>query len=275
MATPTAALLVSTKGADEAWAASVAAPAVRRAKRASDDDVYGKGPSTQQPPVDFMSLGLTGLWNCKGAHIRFRLADGQVVFTCGRDVAHRATVHGAERCAAGSSGNSRAASAEHSVVHGVLSASPPWTAISNKGAVAYNLWAEGVPAVYSCLWRDSPPHEAMQLALVGHELWQLQLDKALKLLYLALAAEVAGSKARASGVDYVWLLGGQRGQAKWQRLATLRGLGVHVGDDRALAVGRITDFFAGAADARPTRTTPLSRCTLLFAHCSTGGGAGR
>eukprot|EP00965_Chrysotila_dentata_P224261 6194082-Pleurochrysis_carterae.AAC.1 len=58
----------------------------------------------------------------------------------------------------------------------------------------------------------------------------------------------AAGKARASGVDEVWLLGSQREPATWQRLASLRALGVHVGDKGALLVERVADFLAGVAD---------------------------
>eukprot|EP00965_Chrysotila_dentata_P178138 5884059-Pleurochrysis_carterae.AAC.1 len=92
MATPAAALAVSTEST-EARAAAAVVRAVRRARRANDD-AYGKGSSAQQPPVDFTSLGLTG-WNGQGAQSLWRLADGRVLFTGGHDVAYHATTEGA------------------------------------------------------------------------------------------------------------------------------------------------------------------------------------
>eukprot|EP00965_Chrysotila_dentata_P041317 1370150-Pleurochrysis_carterae.AAC.1 len=93
MATPATALMVSTEGA-EARAAAAAARAVRYAREASDDE-YKANTSSRGPPTDFASLG-PAEWNRQGAQSMFKLADGQVVFTGGDDVARRATTEGVE-----------------------------------------------------------------------------------------------------------------------------------------------------------------------------------
>eukprot|EP00965_Chrysotila_dentata_P233152 6199414-Pleurochrysis_carterae.AAC.1 len=192
MATPATALMVSTEGV-EVRAAAAAVQAVRHARRASSN-AYNTATATRSQPVDFTSLRLAE-WNRQGAQNLFKLVDGQLVFTGGGDIARRATADAAD-------------GTEGVIVHMMRA--------GDAASEAVEATVEGVPAALVPL-AGVPPHEAVGLALAGHQPQRLQLDAALSLLGLAWAA-VDGAEAettqsavvgtgRASGLDEVWLLG--------------------------------------------------------------------
>eukprot|EP00965_Chrysotila_dentata_P256436 6212539-Pleurochrysis_carterae.AAC.1 len=161
MAASTAATLGVSTGGAGARETGVVADAVRQARQASDE-AFGAEAPNHQAPIDFSSLGLI-CWNRHGAHSLFRLAGGGLLFTGGRDVAHRLAAQDADDITVNvmrvGGGEPEAVAAgqllalsNDALVPGVLTGKD-----QRRGAAAQGLRVEGVPAALIPLDRVAPP----------------------------------------------------------------------------------------------------------------------